>query len=169
MKSKNNISSEKARDNRNNQAISLKEIRKHNPFSTPKDYFEDLPAKIQSRISAREKTQNIKLWQYVLKTNYVIVSSIIVTLVIAFILIWQFRNANQAVDSWNSLTFEDIYEAKEYLLAEIDESGLMTAFLEINEEYAEESVLNGVEYTDDQLIEYLLQENNIEYYLLNEY
>lgn len=120
------------------------------PFEVPKGYFEEFPSKLQKAINNEEN--EISLWYkigLILRGRFTIVTSIMVALVLVIL---QFSDLTKPEISINA------EEAYTYLSNfEIDESDELMLF-----EYMDDLSTATVEPTEEEIIEYLMIQENIE-------
>lgn len=120
------------------------------PFEVPKGYFEEFPSKLQEAINSEEN--EISRWfkiGLILRGRFTIVTSIMVALVLVIL---QFSDLTKPEISINA------EEAYTYLSNfEIDESDELMLF-----EYIDDLSTATVEPTEEEIIEYLMIQENIE-------
>lgn len=141
----------------------LSEIRKDNPFSTPDNYFEELPGRIRSRITVREEGSKPlspfeKTWQ-LLRPQLALVAIIAG---FAFLGYHGFRLISEPdqVD----ISGDQISEFLEYQYYNYDHSLLLS---ELDEEQLFEDFYREDEETE-AYIEYLTLDDNLDIYAIME-
>lgn len=140
---------------------SLSEIRKDNPFSTPDNYFEELPERIRNRISVREESstplpQLEKIWQ-VLRPQLALVAIIAG---FAFLGYHGFRFIYEPGQA--EISGDQISEFIEYQYYNYEHSLLLS---EMGEEYLFEDFYQEDEETE-AYIEYLIRDDNLDLYAI---
>lgn len=139
MQNKNNIS-----ENERNSNEFLNKIKKKNPFSTPKNYFEELHQVINNK-----KLENKYLKNYFDILSYRILAPILTVLLVTILYFSIQPKETKAEPELEQLSEfiinEKVYEFDEEMIFEV---------------YAETTLNNKEQTTDDEVIDYLI-ENNI--------
>lgn len=135
----------------------LDDIEKKESFKVPEGYFEDLPLKIQQRISKEDKKQGIRVpsWSLALAAS--------ILLLVTFVFILPSNDAS-AEDLLAQISQEEIVAYLDQI--ELDEYDIASAIGdEVNElDFNDTNVLDGVDLEDQTLDDVL-----IEYDLADEY
>ncbi|SFF27587.1 hypothetical protein [Thermoflexibacter ruber] len=115
-------------------------------FDAPKEYFENLPQKVNKRI---QQSQKVPIWTLYLQPKYALIIASIVILLVAGV---TFMNPNQEKSvTLTSLDFST-QEIKEYLLqSEIHEYDLVSFYLANGELEDEEEFLLEEEILSDDV------------------
>ncbi len=135
----------------------LDDIDKKESFKVPEGYFEDLPLKIQQRISKEEKSHGIRVpgWSLALAAS--------ILLLVTFVFILPSNDAS-AEELLAQISQEEIVAYLDQI--ELDEFDIASAIGdEVNElDFNDTNVLDGVDLEDQSLDDVL-----IEYDLADEY
>jgi len=139
---------------------------KNNPFKVPENYFEELPGRIQERINTRQLVPERSMRTVIFNPRVLAAASFVLVLGLASLFIFQLKdNTNDLVDP---LAQEEFSTISEYLLTDIDDTELMKVYVEMTE-LSNNGLLISTENPDEQeVIDYLLEDDMIEYYLLDE-
>ena len=135
----------------------LEDIDKKETFKVPEGYFEDLPMKIQQRISQEEKPQRFSIpsWSLALAASLL--------LIVTFVFILP-GNEPSAEELLAEVSQEELVEYLDQL--ELDEYDIASAIGEDEEmfEFEDTNVLDGIDLEDQSIDDVLL-----EYDLADEY
>ena len=167
-----------------NKKSKLSFINKENPFVVPEEYFENLPGIISERCAVAEKAK-VKRPFYLLPKFYFPVLSGIAAVVV-FILLFELNNKHEADKSGiaqnsqvsqeysylgsliddNDLEESDLVEA---IVSDDTAKGIIPVFVEPSASQSEQLKNNtdSVEITKDDIIQYLLEEDNASDDLIN--
>ncbi len=115
------------------------------PFDVPESYFEDLPARIQGRVSAGTRPRNLNL-----RPRLAMAAMFIGLIAVGYA---GFRILSGR-DNGSYLSEQELREAMEYLAYDIDEELLVSAVLESDITLAGES-----SDASDEIIQYLSEED----------
>lgn len=139
---------------------------KNNPFKVPENYFEELPGRIQERINTRQLVPERSMRTVIFNPRVLAAASFVLVLGLASLFIFQLKdNTNDLVDP---LAQEEFSTISDYLLTDIDDTELMKVYVEMTE-LSNNGLLISTEDPDEQeVIDYLLEDDMIEYYLLDE-
>ena len=145
----------------------LPSVNKTNPFIVPDGYFEEFPSSINEKINKQtgrssSLTQKAIRLQTVTKLAWA-ASIIILGLVGAYLLLYQVGDDKSfATDTY---TWEDIFDAKNYMISEFDENQFVDAIIydelyQDNTNWENYNALNGSEgLSNDDIINYLIENN----------
>ena len=150
-------------DSLSNFAPELSKINKENPFRVPKDYFNELPIAIQSKVS---KSKQISVWERFIQLfkqpKYSIsFATVAATFIVALAL---FINPDvQEEDFISGITVEDIINEYPEFISSIDESMIIELlFVDNNydiEDYFNTNIESDSSISEDDIIDYLSDEN----------
>ena len=139
---------------------------KQNPFKVPENYFEELPARIQERIDARKSVPERNIRTVLFNSRVLAAASVILILGLASLFIFQFDNqSNGAADQ---MVLEDYTIISDYLMTDLDEEEIIQAFEDWGDQPDDESIFPVGDLSEQEVIDYLLEDNQIEYYLIEE-
>lgn len=136
---------------------------KGSPFSTPDGYFEQLPERTMDKIRQSSGKQ-VRLHGI---RKFAAAASIIVLLGMTALLIFSNRDNNSEEALEYSL--QDLYELNISSLLELEDAYILSYS---GEELPDMQSLMGVDslmLTQDEIREYLLADNHIEYLIINNY
>lgn len=145
----------------------LPPVKKANPFIVPDGYFEEFPSSINEKIN-KQTSQPNSLTQKTIRLQAVTklawaASIIILGLVGAYLLLHQVHDDKLFVT--DTFTWEDIFEAKNYMITEFDENQFVDAIID-NEFFQDDtnwesySALNGsMDLPTEDIINYLIENN----------
>ena len=139
---------------------------KQNPFRVPENYFEELPSRIQHRIDNRDSKASRDVIGLLHNPALRVAASLFLILGIAFVMFLLF-NKEKDVDT--SLTMQEDYSTvQEYLLHDIDNAELFQAYMEMTAGTDNGYLLTPENPEEQEVIDYLLEDGLIEYYLIND-
>jgi hypothetical protein len=139
---------------------------KQNPFRVPENYFDELPSRIEQRIAGRESMPSKEVLSLFNNPGLRVAASLFLIIGLATVIFFVFYD-NTNVET--SLTMQDDYSiVKEYLLHDIDNSELFQAYLEMSLETENGNLLSSESPQEQEVIDYLLEDELIEYYLIND-
>lgn len=139
---------------------------KQNPFRVPENYFEELPSRIQQRIAGSESKPSRGVIGLFQNPGLRVAASTFLIIGIAAVMFFVF-NDNANVQT--SLTMqEDFGKVEEYLLHDMDNSELFQAYLEMTPETEIGYLLSSESPEEQDVIDYLLEDDLIEYFLIND-
>lgn len=149
------------------ETFKLPPVNKTNPFIVPDGYFEELSSTISEKVEkqtirSNSPTQKTIRLQAITKLAWA-ASIIILGLVGAYLLLYQVDDDKSfAIDTY---TWEDIFDAKNYMISEFDENQFVDAII-YDELYQNDTnwenynALNGSEgLSNDDIINYLIENN----------
>jgi len=134
------------------------------PYEVPEGYFEELPGKVLDRI------QQAPVKHISLRTRAIQLASVAAVLIFAALVGVQFLfNRGSELSTEEAFNVEDIYQYSLDNMAELEYTYLMNFIDDDNL-----AISNLIEdetgsISDEAIMEYLLAENHIEYYIINEY
>jgi hypothetical protein len=136
---------------------------KQMPFDVPEDYFDQLPGKILDRIHEKP-VQRIGFRHPLVQ----LATAASILILISFSAVQLLFNPAAEVNTIESYSINELYQYNLDNMAELEDSYLIS-FLE-DENIAFSDPLEEVdEISEEAIMEYLLAENHIEYYFINEY
>lgn len=136
---------------------------KQMPYEVPEGYFEQLPEKVLDRIH-EEPERRISLRPRLLR----LAAAAAILILIAFSAVQFLFNPETEIAN-DSYTINDIYYYNLDNMAELEDSYLMSFLEEESIAYSDLVEHEDSEISDEAIMEYLLAENHIEYYLSDEY
>ena len=139
---------------------------KENPFKVPENYFDELPSKIQERIDAKRSVPG-KTPRVVLYNPRVLVAASF-ALIIGLASMLFFLSDNKGVEVTDQVVQEDFTIISDYLLTDLSDDEIIQVFEEWDAYDDYELLIPSEEPTEQEVIDYLLQEDHIEYYLFEE-
>ncbi len=139
---------------------------KNNPFKVPENYFEELPKRIQERINTRQLLPERSMKTVIFNPRVLAAASFVLILGLASLFIFQLKdNTNELVDP---LAQEEFSTISDYLLMDIDDTELMKVYVEMTESTSNGLLISTENPDEQEVIDYLLEDDMIEYYLLDE-
>lgn len=136
---------------------------KQMPFEVPEGYFEELPGKVLDRI--HEKPQRvIGFRQRIVQLS----AAAAILILLAFSAV-QFLFSPDTEIATDALTLNEIYAYNLDNMAELEDAYLISFLEAENLTYSDLMEDETSEISDEAIMEYLLAENHIEYYILDEY
>ena len=139
---------------------------KQNPFKVPENYFEDLPSRIQEKINAKQEVPIKSMKTVIFNAKVLAAASLILILGLASIFIFQLNEpVNNTTDP---IALEEFNTVSDYLITDLDADELMQAYVEMTNESDYSYLISAEDLDEQEIIDYLLQDDLIEYYLLDE-
>lgn len=135
------------------------------PFSVPEGYFESLTSRIMENVGQEEQSMTRSLF---MKPMFRSIAATAAVVIVALVITFVFNSREESVE-YADYTVKDVYEYNLSNLAELEEAYILSLF---NEEERLGSFVPDTEFNDiseEALIDYLLAENHIEYFVINEY
>ena len=137
-----------------------------NPFKVPENYFEDLPSRIQEKINAKQQVPTRNMKTVLFNPKVLAAASLILILGLASIFIFQLNDPVN--NTSNPLAQEEFNTVSDYLLTDLDDDELIQAYVEMTDESDNGYLISTEDLDEQEIIDYLLQDDLIEYYLLDE-
>ena len=137
-----------------------------NPFKVPENYFEDLPSRIQEKINAKQQVPIRNMKTVLFNPKVLAAASLILILGLASIFIFQLNDPVN--NTSNPLAQEEFNTVSDYLLTDLDDDELIQAYVEMTDESDNGYLISTEDLDEQEIIDYLLQDDLIEYYLLDE-
>lgn len=145
----------------------LKEaVGKEMPFKVPDGYFDTLPEQMLAKCKESDK---VVVRAFYNRPMFRAMAAAAAILIVAFVINFMLIDAPAETESYTDYTLQEVYEYNFSNLAELEEAYLLS-FIEdetIEELFLEET--NEVDISDEDIIDYLLAENHIEYLIINDY
>jgi len=139
---------------------------KQNPFKVPENYFEDLPSRIQEKINAKQEVPIRSMKTVLFNPKVLAAASLILILGLASVFIFQLNDpVNNTTDP---IALEEFNTVSNYLITDLDDDELMQAYVEMTDESDNSYLISTEDLDEQEIIDYLLQDDLIEYYLLDE-
>ncbi len=150
-------------DNLDELAPGLSKIKKENPFRVPDGYFDKLPNIIREKII---KPNTVSVWEQfflLLKQPKYSMSLAVATMAIVLALFVFVKPDGQEDQFLSDITIEDILRENPELIYSIDESLIIEVLLAENGEdirdYYDYNIKSDTSISDDEIIDYLSDEN----------
>jgi hypothetical protein len=147
----------------------LQQLKDHNPFKVPDNYFETLPSAIDEKKTAYTRkadlTPTIKFYR--LRPAYYIAAAVVVLLATTMFL-FKSKLFNEK-DNFVELSWEEVYDVNYFAYIDSDIYSLIETLVtaDINEYIEEESGNTDADSSlgSDEIIDYLIEENLEETYI----
>lgn len=136
------------------------------PFKVPEGYFETLPEKILAKCEESDKSTVRSFYN---RPLFRAMAAAAAVLILAVVINFMLTDAPAETGSYADFTPQEVYEYNFSNLAELEEAYLLS-FVEdetMDELFLKES--SEANITDEDIIDYLLAENHIEYLIINDY
>lgn len=152
------------------QAPGMSNAPKDNPFEVPKDYFENLPERIQQLKNSRAQRSHRTIWGY--SQQKVLAYAAALAVLVSFGLSVFFLTHDDEINDFAGID-DDYYESYFSYIADYDEAHYYDIVLnEENDILDSEDIFFGVmweeDMEEDDYLEYLLDNMDIYPYLLDE-
>lgn len=135
-------------------------IKRENPFAVPDGYFEKLPVAIADRISKPQKTV---MGRFLQKPGYVAgVAGFIAIVVVLFFTVFN-RNENE-LQPVPDITMTEILQENPDFFDNVDEDDIIEIFIANLDD--EKDIIWNLDISDDEVIEYLSDDNMDNYDIL---
>jgi hypothetical protein len=134
------------------------------PYDIPETYFEELPGKVLDRIHnvpARQVSMRARMMQ--------LAAAAAVLVIVALASLHFLFNTETELTPDEAFSIEDIYYYNLDNMAELEDAYLMSYIAEDSISLPKLLEDEVDEISDEDIMEYLLAENHIEYYIINEY
>ncbi len=135
------------------------------PYETPEGYFDELPGRIMSSV---RKEAGRKRRSIVMMTRYSVAAAITVLAAISILLVMMNRQ-QQGVEEPLTYSVHDVYMTGIDNLSDLEESYLLTMVDEDSLDLGELMSADAGDLEEETIINYLLADNHIEYYFIEEY
>ncbi|MCK4569484.1 MAG: hypothetical protein KAT76_04285 [Bacteroidales bacterium] len=163
MKPANNIQNGKNGSDRKLKDLLGKEM----PYQVPDGYFEGLPDHLLD--ACRQSRQEPKRRLY-LQTGFLRIAAAAAVLIMAALVITMvFTNRPSEVEGFVEYSMDEIYFYNINSLADLEETYLLSLIESDNLDLMGLMVNKADSISDEAIMDYLLAENHIEYYIINEY
>ncbi len=140
---------------------------KEMPYQVPDGYFEDLPKQVLE--SCRQSRQQPDRRLYLQKGVLRIVAAAAVLIMAALVITMVFTNRSSVGKSFEEYSISDIYRYNINSLADLEEAYLLTLTDNDSIDMMGLMIPEADSISDEIIIDYLLAENHIEYFIINEY
>ena len=155
-------------DSENSKDHRLKEaFGNETPFKVPNGYFEELPSRIMDACNEINNERDPSIFR---RPSVWRISAVAAILILAGLLLTMvFTNKQPKPDALAESSFVELYQLSFNNLAELEETYLLSlAGEEAGNEISDlDTQLNDID--NEEIIEYLLAENHVEYLIINEY
>ena len=145
-------------------APELSKIKKDNPFKVPDDYFDKLPEAIREKVASVTKKISI-FEQFLLRfkqPKYSITTGLAFILIVVALFVF-IKPADKEIQFLSDITIDDILEESPELIYDMDESIILEVLFADNTDetydYFESDIYNDTTINEDEIIDYLSDEN----------
>jgi|GEM_PF-710472 len=135
------------------------------PFKVPEAYFDNLPEQVLANCKASDNTSAHAFYQ---RPMFRAMPTAAAILIIAFVITFMMNDTAATSESYSDLTVQEIYEYNFNNLAELEEAFLLSM---LEDESIEQLLMNEtdeIEISAEDIMDYLLAENHIEYLIIND-
>ncbi len=142
----------------------LNKIKKENPFAVPEGYFDSLPTSIQEKIESH--SHKLSIFEQILtlfkqpKYSVTAVLTIAILIVVMFVFI---KPSEKETPFFSDITIDDIINEYPEFIYDLDESTIIEILYAENGQdtydFFENDIYTDTTITDDDIIEYLEDEN----------
>jgi len=145
-------------------ASELIKIEKEDPFNVPDGYFEKLANNIQEQVSSRSERIPIieQILIFLKQPKYSLATGFVIVLIIVGLFVF-IKPADKEIQLFSDITIEDILEESPELIYDMDESIILEVLFADNGDdiynYFENDVFTDTTISDDEIIDYLIDEN----------
>ncbi len=161
MNNKSNLYDQDVKKELETLSEKLSGLNKNNPFSTPKDYFDELPLRIKERCISNGKKPILKIvLENIFTPKYAIGFSLLFIAILGLSIIFSNQENNKSTNEFMEISWEDVLNNDPFFLDDYSESELITTFISQGDEninllnpFSEENI-----YEED-LIDYLSNED----------
>lgn len=143
------------------------EIPQKNPFKVPDNYFDELSTRIQERMNTQQKPAGTPIKTVIFNPRFLAAASFILILGLASIILYQLADSSQ--NTLDPIALEEFSTLSDYIMTNYEDMELMMAYMEMTDESENEYLFKTVDLQEEEVIEYLLQDDNLDYYLMDEY
>ena len=143
------------------------EVPQKNPFKVPDDYFDELSTRIQERMNTQQKSAGTPIKTVIFKPGLLAAASFVLILGFASIILYQLEDSSQ--NTLDPIALEEFSTLSDYIMTNYEDMELMMAYMEMTDETENEYLFKTVDLQEEEVIEYLLQDDNLDYYLMDEY
>ncbi|MBI9038124.1 MAG: hypothetical protein JEY97_08335 [Bacteroidales bacterium] len=139
----------------------LSGLNKNNPFSTPKDYFDELPQKIKEGCFADDRKPFLNMvFKSIFQPKYAIGFSILFIAILSVAIIFSNNDHNSSNNEFSEISWEDILNADPFFFADYSESELITTLVsQTNEDLNLLTPSSEENVYEEDLIEFLSNED----------
>jgi len=139
----------------------LSEINKSNPFSTPKDYFDELPQKIKANCIANDRKPLLNIFfEHIFQPKYAIGFSILFIAILSVSIIFSNQKDNSSANEFSEVSWEDILNTDPFFFDDYSEFELITTLVsQTNENLNLLTPSSEENIYEEDLIEYLSNED----------
>ncbi|HSG68602.1 MAG TPA: hypothetical protein VK994_07845 [Bacteroidales bacterium] len=139
------------------------------PFREPEGYFEALPQTVLNKALGQKKNQVKKSWPVTITFNRILATAAAVILLVGVSITIMLMNRAPAAESAEDYSLMEIYQYNFGNLAELEEAYLMSLAGDKGGENIFALPVDTTGITNEDIINYLLAENHIEYLTINQY
>lgn len=135
------------------------------PFKVPEGYFDMLPENMLAKCKESDKAVVRSFYNGPLFRTMATAAAV---LILAFVINFMLNDAPAETESYTVFSMQEVYEYNFSNLAELEEAYLLSF---VEDEAMQELFINessDVDITEEDIIDYLLAENHIEYLIIND-
>lgn len=162
MNEQKNINEDQQRENRLKSVAGNK-----NPFQVPEGYFDDLPDQLIQAVKENSNQKRNYLRRIPAYARYAAAAVIII--MVAWSLVYLLNGVEGSSGETLTFTPEEIYQYNFNNLAQLEEQYLLSLLEAESLEDLSISSIDNADLSDDEIIDYLLSENHIEYHAITGY
>ena len=161
MNNKNDIYDQDVKKELENLSETLSGLNKNNPFSTPKDYFDELPLKIKENCIVNDKKPFLKIFfENIFLPKYAIGFSLLFIAILSVSIIFSNRENNSSTNELAEISWEDVLKSDPHFFDDYSESELITTLVsQTNENMNLLTPSSDENISDEDLINYLSNED----------
>jgi hypothetical protein len=138
-----------------------------NPFQVPDGYFDNLPDHLIQVVKENSNQKKNYFQQIPTFTRYA--AAAIVIIMVAWSMVYLFNGVEGSSEEMLTFTHGEIYQYNFNNLAQLEEVYLLSLIESESFEDLSISSIDNADLTDDEIIDYLLSENHIEYHAITGY
>ena len=144
-----------------NLSEKLSGLNKNNPFSTPKDYFDELPLIIKENCIANDKKPFFKIFfENFILPKYAIGFALLFIAILSVSIIFLNQENNSSTSEFAEITWEDVLKSDPHFFDDYSESELITTLISQTDEDMNLLTPSSEEnISDEDLIDYLSNED----------
>ena len=139
---------------------------KRNPFKVPDNYFEDLPSMIQDRIARRVSRPKTGKMRWLAHPGWKVAAAFTIIAGLTLVLIFSLNDAKNG--NHDISVQEDYGVVSEYLLKNMDNTELFSVYMDMTQEVTDNTVFPVDSLSEQEVVDYLVEDDLLEYYLIND-
>ena len=161
MNNKKNIYEEDVKKELENLSEKLSGLNKNNPFSTPKDYFDELPSIIKEKCISIDKKPFFKIiFENFILPKYAIGFALLFIAILSVSIIFLNQGNNSSTIEFAEITWEDVLKTDPHFFDDYSESELITTLVsQTNGNMNLLTPSSEENISDEDLIDYLSNED----------